>query len=121
MTARSANHSHRTAGRRYRTRADREAELAGRRQAWRLNYDAARLSPWLSAAAVALFLAVFAIGALTAGDLGLTWDEPAYLHSARGDPSNGSEEGAASTRQAVDRHAHCGLLPWLAKLIQSGN
>ena len=73
---------------------------------------------WLGLAAVGVFLAVFAAMAATAGDLGLTWDEPAYLHSAVG---NIEPAGESSTDRspAPDRHAHCGMLKWFDKLLRA--
>ncbi|MBI3467115.1 MAG: glycosyltransferase family 39 protein [Planctomycetes bacterium] len=74
----------------------------------------------LGVAAVGVFLVVFAAMAATAGDLGLTWDEPAYLHSARGNEQSGGENDPSKARsRAADRHANCGMLKWFGKLTQA--
>jgi 4-amino-4-deoxy-L-arabinose transferase-like glycosyltransferase len=46
---------------------------------------------------------------------GLTWDEPAYLHSARGDHARETDSPAAAWSGP---HARCGLLPWLRRLVE---
>jgi len=63
--------------------------------------------------------AVVALGLLTAtlDDPGLTWDEPAYLHSARGDV-----RPRLHPTDPVDAyHSRCGVLPWLRRLWRSRN
>lgn len=70
---------------------------------------------WLRIGAVAVFCTVFFAVALTASDVGLTWDEPAYLHSARGDLPAVPGTNAA---QPTPQHVRCGVLQWFGRLLR---
>lgn len=71
-----------------------------------------------------LFLATLAATMATGGDPGMTWDEPAYLHSARGDLPRPADVAADATSESSrgdrsdKRHRHCGIRQWFARLLR---
>lgn len=65
--------------------------------------------------ALAVFSISLALLTATLGDPGLTWDEPAYLHSARGD----IRTFGPPSDSADAYHRRCGVLPWLERIARS--
>lgn len=70
-----------------------------------------------AAVALLLFGASLIILTATLDDPGLTWDEPAYLHSARGD----IRRDRPPTDAADAYHRQCGVLPWLRRIAAADN